>query len=127
MKKQIAITRQVSPSINQCELTHIQREPINYERACEQHYQYENALHALGVQVISLDSERDLPDSVFVEDIALVLDECAILLNPGASSRSPEVASVAQALSPFRTLFHIRPPATIYGGDILRVTGVGSG
>ncbi len=115
----IAITRQVSPAINQCELTHIAREPIDYKRAHAQHKQYEDALHSLGIDVISLDAESDLPDSVFVEDVALVLDECAIMLNPGASSRGPEVASVEKALAPYREIFRIQPPGTIDGGDIL--------
>ena len=117
----IAITRRVSPSINQCELTHIARESIDYERAYVQHKQYEDALRSLGMDVISLDAERDLPDSVFVEDVALVLDECAIMLNPGAASRRPEVASVEKALSPYREIYRIQPPATVDGGDILRV------
>jgi dimethylargininase len=117
----LAITRQVSPSINQCELTHIARESIDYERACTQHRQYEDALRSLGVDVVSLDAESDLPDSVFVEDVALVLDECAIMLNSGASSRRPEVASVERALSAYRDIYHITPLATVDGGDILRV------
>ena len=115
----IAITRQVSPAINQCELTHIEREPIDYERARAQHEQYEDALHTLGMDVISLDAEPDLPDSVFVEDVALVLDECAIMLNPGAASRRPEVASIEKALAPYREIFHIQAPGTVDGGDIL--------
>jgi dimethylargininase len=117
----IAITRQVSPAINQCELTHIAREPIDYGRARAQHEQYEGALRSLGMNVISLDAEPDLPDSVFVEDMALVLDECAIMLNPGASSRRPEVASVEKALAPYREIFRIQPPGTVDGGDILTV------
>jgi len=117
----IAITRQISPAINQCELTHIAREPIDYERACAQHKQYEDALRSLGMEVISLGAEPDLPDSVFVEDVALVLDECAIMLNPGASSRRPEVVSVEKALAPYREIFHIQPPGTVDGGDILIV------
>lgn len=117
----IAITRQISPAINRCELTHLPRQPIDYQRACTQHSKYEEALRSLGVEVISLDPDPDLPDSVFVEDVALVLDECAILLNPGASSRRPEVASVEKALSPFRPVFRIQPPGTVDGGDILRV------
>ncbi|MGD8406378.1 MAG: arginine deiminase family protein [Anaerolineales bacterium] len=117
----IAITRRVSPAINQCELTHISRERIDYERACVQHKQYENALRSLGMDVISLDAESDLPDSVFVEDVALVLDECAIMLNPGAASRRPEVASVERALAPYREIFRIQAPATVDGGDILTV------
>jgi dimethylargininase len=117
----IAITRQVSPAINRCELTHLARALIDYERACAQHRQYEAALRSLGMQVISLAAEADLPDSVFVEDVALVLDECAILLNPGASSRRPEVASVEKALVPYRKVFRVQPPGTADGGDILRV------
>ena len=117
----IAITRQVSPAINQCELTYLGRETINYGRACAQHKQYENALRSLGIEVISLDAEPELPDSVFVEDVALVLEECAIMLNPGAASRRPEVASVEKALSPYRDIYHIHPPGTVDGGDILTV------
>lgn len=117
----IAITRQVSPAINQCELTHIARKLIDPERACAQHSQYEDALRTLGLEVISLDAKPELPDSVFVEDVALVLDECAIMLHPGAASRRPEVASVEQALAPYRTIFRIQPPGTIDGGDILTV------
>lgn len=117
----IAITCQVSPDINQCELTHIEREPIDYERACAQHKQYEDALRSLGLDVISLESKVGLPDSVFVEDVALVLDECAVMLNPGASSRRPEAASVEMTLTPYREFFRIQPPATVDGGDILRV------
>lgn len=117
----VAITRQVSPAINHCELTHIVREPIDYERACAQHRQYEDALRSLGITVISLSAEPDLPDSVFVEDVALVLDECAIMLNPGAPSRRPEVASVETALAPYRDIFRVQPPGTVDGGDILTV------
>ncbi len=117
----IAITRQVSPAINRCELTHIAREPIDYERARAQHEQYENALRSLGMEIISLEAEAELPDSVFVEDVALVLDECALMLNPGAPSRRPEVASVETALAPYREIFRIRPPGTVDGGDILQV------
>lgn len=117
----IAITRKVSPAINQCELTHIEREPIDYERACDQHNQYEEALRALGAEVKPLPADPGLPDSVFVEDIALVLDDCAILTNPGAASRRPETASVEKALAPYREIFRIQPPATVDGGDILRI------
>ncbi|MGB7875665.1 MAG: arginine deiminase family protein [Anaerolineales bacterium] len=117
----IAITRQVSPTINQCKLTHIPRKPINYKRACAQHKQYEDALRSLGIDIISLDAESGLPDSVFVEDVAFVLDEYAIMLNPGAPSRRPEVASVEKALAPYRDIYRIQPPGTVDGGDILTV------
>lgn len=117
----IAITRQVSPAINQCELTHLAREPIDYDRACAQHRRYEEALGSLGIDVVSLPAEPDLPDSVFVEDVALVLDDCAIMLNPGAASRRPEVASIEKVLAAYRDIFHIQPPGTVDGGDILTI------
>ena len=117
----IAITRQLSPAINECELTHLSRAPINFKRACAQHQQYENALRSLGVDVISLAAEPHLPDSVFVEDMALVLDECAILTNPGAVSRRAEVSTVEATLAPYRKIFRILPPDTLDGGDILTV------
>ena len=117
----IAITRGVSPAINECELTNLEREPINYERACAQHAQYESALKHLGLAVLSLPKEPTLADSVFVEDIALVLDECAIITRPGADSRRPEAESIAKVLAPYRKLFFIEAPARVDGGDILRV------
>jgi dimethylargininase len=115
----IAITREVSRSIIQCELTHLARTPINVSRARAQHEQYRSALRALGVEVISLPEEPDLPDSVFVEDAAFVLDEVAVLTRPGADTRKPEVESVARALEPYRQLLRISAPATLDGGDVL--------
>ncbi len=117
----LAITRAVSRSIVNCELTHLDRTPIDVERARRQHQQYESALRGLGLAVLSLPEEPDLPDSVFVEDTALVLDECAVILRPGAESRRPETESIAHVLGLYRKLFYIAPPARVDGGDILRV------
>ena len=114
-----AITRQVSPSINKCELTHLERQPINFEIAKNQHDQYKEALLSLGVNVISLPSEAELPDSVFVEDTAIVLDEIAVITHPGADSRKPEIFSIVNALSTFRKLDYIKAPASLDGGDVL--------
>lgn len=117
----IAITRKVSPGIGRCELTHLPRAPIDVELADLQHRAYENCLASLGCKLLSLPAEPDLPDSVFVEDVAVVLDEVAIMTRPGAESRRPETASIAEALKPFRPLRFIQPPATLDGGDVLRV------
>jgi dimethylargininase len=116
-----AITRAVSRSIVHCELTHLERVPIDLENARRQHAAYEAALRSLGVEVISLPEEADLPDSVFVEDTAIVLEECAVLTRPGADSRRPEVESIAQALAPFRSLQRVEAPGTVDGGDVLVV------
>jgi dimethylargininase len=117
----IAITRPVSPSLQNCELTHLARQPIDYALAVQQHTRYEEKLAALGCQVQRLPLEADLPDAVFVEDPAIVLDELAIITRPGALSRRPETASVAQALAPYRKLVYIHEPGTLDGGDVLRV------
>ena len=115
----IAVTREISPSIQNCELTHLQREPIDLDRARAQHRQYEQCLSDLGCKIVSLPAEPELPDSVFVEDTAIVLDELAVITRPGAVSRRPETASVAAALAPWRPLFHLGPPGTLDGGDVL--------
>ena len=117
----IAITRQVSPAIADCELTHLERTPIDYELAHQQHAVYEALLRSLGVEVKSLPAEPDLPDSVFVEDPALVLDEVAIITRPGAKSRQPERPTLAAALAPYRQLIHIEAPGILDGGDVMRV------
>ena len=117
----IAITRAVSRSIIHCELTHLPRTPIDVQRARAQHAEYEAALKHLGMAVLSLPEEPTLADSVFVEDTALVLDECAIILRPGSDSRKPETESIAKALAPYRKLFYIEAPARVDGGDILQV------
>jgi dimethylargininase len=117
----VAITRDVSRSIARCELTCLDRAPIDVARARAQHEQYRGALRRLGLDVVCLPEEPNLPDSVFVEDTAIVLDEAAVLTNPGADSRKPEVDSVARALHPFRTLLRVTAPATIDGGDVLVV------
>lgn len=111
----------MSPAIADCELTHLERRPIDYERARVQHRAYETALEQLGCRVQTLAADARLPDSVFVEDIAVVLDEVAILTRPGAVSRRAETAAIAAALSPYRTVQSIEAPGTIDGGDVLRI------
>jgi dimethylargininase len=116
-----AITRAVSPAIVNCELTFLTRQPIDLARAREQHRAYELLLKTLGARVISLPVEAHLPDSMFVEDPAVVLDELAIILPLGIPSRRPEASSLAQALQKFRKLEYIRTPGNAEGGDILRI------
>jgi len=121
MKKLVAIIRTVSPSIERCELTALERVPIDLQRAIAQHHVYEETLRSLGMEVISLPEQPDLPDAVFVEDAAIVLDECAIITRPGADSRKPETESIARVLAPYRTLYPIQAPGTLDGGDVLVV------
>ena len=117
----VAITRKVSPEIGRCELSYLEREPIDVGLAERQHLAYEHCLEDLGCVVTSLPYDPTLPDSVFVEDTAIVLDELAVITRPGAASRRPETASVAAALTPWRPLFHLGTQGTLDGGDVLVV------
>jgi dimethylargininase len=115
----IAITREVSPRCNECEITHIERTPIDLDVARAQHHKYVNVLKKLGCKVIDLPAEADLPDSVFVEDTAFILPEAAVITRPGADSRKPETESIVRALKPLIKLVYVREPATVDGGDVL--------
>jgi dimethylargininase len=115
----IAVTRPVSASINNCELTHLDREPIDLDRARRQHAAYERALEAAGCAIVRLDEAAELPDSVFVEDTAIVFDEIAIVTRPGAATRRAETRPVAELLSGYRSVREIEAPATVDGGDVL--------
>lgn len=117
----IALTRAVPASLAHCELTHLPRVAIDVGRARAQHEQYENALRELGLEIVRLPETDELPDSVFVEDAAVVVDELAVLTRPGAESRRAEIASVAQALAPLRRLAFVAAPGTLDGGDVLRL------
>jgi len=115
----LALTRDVSARLGECELTHLARVPIDVERARAQHDAYEALLGRLGCRVERLAAGPDMPDSVFIEDIAIVFDELAIVTRPGAESRRVETAAVADALRRFRTLRFIEAPGTVDGGDVL--------
>jgi dimethylargininase len=115
----VAVIRDVSRSLGDCELSHVDRVPIDIERAGAQHRQYADALAACGCRVIALHALHDLPDAVFVEDVALVFDDIAIGTRPGAPSRRPEAASVVREIARHRPMRMIEVPATLDGGDVL--------
>ena len=75
----------------------------------------------LGARVIALPEEPELPDAIFVEDTAVVLDEIAVLARPGAASRLAEVDTIESVLTTYRPLHRIEAPGTLDGGDVLRV------
>jgi dimethylargininase len=116
-----AITRAVSPAMVNCELTFVARQPIDLAKAQEQHRAYERLLENAGARVISLPPEPTLPDSMFVEDPAIALDELAVILPLGTPSRRAEASSLAQALKKFRRLEFVNPPGMLEGGDVLRI------
>ena len=117
----IALTREVSPAIADCELEFLDRQPIDFVLAEEQHRQYQSCLAELGAHVEILPAELDLPDGVFVEDPAIVLDEVAVITRMGAASRRGEHETLTRALSVYRELLRIEDPATLEGGDVMRI------
>src|SRR5262249_26058990 len=116
-----ALIRPPTAALARCELTYLAREPIDVALALLQHAAYVACLQALGLRILALPPEPDLPDAVFVEDAAIVVDEVAVMPRPGATTRQGEVGSVAEALRPYRTLRFLAAPATLDGGDVLRI------
>jgi dimethylargininase len=117
----IALVRDVSPSLERCELSFQQRVAIDLDKARAQHRAYVDTLIALGCKVETLPTLPENPDAVFVEDTAVVLDELAVITRPGAESRRSEVDSSAAALARHRKLAYIEAPGTLDGGDVLIV------
>ena len=116
-----AITRGVSDTLAMGELTFRERAPIDVSLARRQHEGYERALASLGVRIDHLPAEDAMADAVFVEDVAIVLDEIAIVTAPGAASRRAETESIAHAVARYRPVHHLTPPATLDGGDVVRI------
>lgn len=117
----LALVREVSPQLAQCELTHLERSAIDAQRAAQQHREYTRALQALGCTLDWLPPLPRCPDSVFVEDTAVVLPEIAVVTRPGAASRRAETASVAAALAPRARVSLITEPGCLDGGDVLHI------
>ena len=114
----VAITRELSPAISNCELTFMERSAIDFEAAESQHADYVRLLRRLGLEVIVLPPEPDLPDSVFVEDPALVLDELAVMCSP-CPSRRREIESMRSLLEEYRSIEYIPAHARFEGGDVI--------
>ncbi len=120
MSALIAITNVPSPLLHLGLRTFAEDAALDHERALREHEGYRAALERCGCRVTSLEVNRDHPDSVFVEDTALVLDEVAVMMSPGAPSRRDEPRAIESALRQFRPIERIQAPATIDGGDIVR-------
>jgi|SRR3954471_13258153 dimethylargininase len=92
------------------------------EKAREQHRSYVAELQDCGLEVTVLEADDRYPDSVFVEDTAVVTDRCAIVTNPGAAERRGEVQEVEKMLaSLYGDVERITEPGTLDGGDVLQV------
>lgn len=93
----------------------------DYKKALAQHQSYCEALEKCGVQLTILEADPRFPDGCFVEDTAVVLDEAAIIVKPGDIARQGEEEKIAQILSQQKKTVNLNLPATLDGGDIMRV------
>ena len=116
----IAITHVPSSRMDAGERTYVGHEAIDPRLARLQHAAYEDALRSCGATVVQLDVNRELPDCVFVEDTAIVLDEVAVMMSMGAESRRGEPAGIERELRKYRAVERVELPATIDGGDVVR-------
>src|SRR5215204_5281142 len=110
----MALLRAVSSRVDHAELTFLDRVPVDLQRALAQHQRYADLLAELGHQVVHVPAADELPDGMFVEDTAVVVEDLAILARPGVPSRRPELQTVRAALAGLgvRTAA-LQPPATL--------------
>lgn len=115
------ITHLPSSSLEQCELTFVNSEPIDIKKAQKEHESYREMLKSCGANVIVKDDNIDLPDSVFVEDPIIVFDEVAVLTSMGVESRRKESSSMEKIFAKYREIKRIELPSKIEGGDVLKI------
>lgn len=96
-------------------------EPIDVDRARRQHDAYVSLLASLGIAIEHIPADDAAPDCCFIEDTAVLWDGGGVLTRPGAASRTREVAAVGDALRRHLSLAVMQAPATLDGGDVLRV------
>ena len=93
----------------------------NFERMLAQHTAYVETLRTLGLVAVVLDALPNYPDAYFVEDVAVVTPDVAVITNPGADARNGETEFIESTLAKFRKIEYIHSPGTVDGGDVLMV------
>ncbi|MET7390889.1 dimethylargininase [Streptomyces sp. NPDC005529] len=122
MPSRKALVRRPSPRLAEGLVTHIERAPVDVDRAVEQWEAYVGALRAHAWETVEVDPADDCPDAVFVEDAVVVFRNVALIARSGARSRRGETAGVEQAVERLGcSVNRIREPGTLDGGDVLKV------
>jgi dimethylargininase len=117
----VAIVREVSASFDRALASVAPEPPIDVARARAQHAAYVAALRAAGAEVVVLPAEDALADACFVEDCAVVAGGVALIARPGAASRCDEPPAVRAAIAARMPVRDMTAPATLDGGDCLRL------
>ncbi len=117
-----AIVRRPSPALADGIVTHLDRVPVDPDRALEQWQDYVDALSEHGWRIVEAPAADDCPDGVFVEDAAVVHRGVAVLTRPGAEQRRAEVGSMAETLVGVGLeARRIEAPGVLDGGDVMAV------
>lgn len=121
--RRVALVRIPASNLDEGELTHVERRPVDKARADEQWDNYCAALVAEGWETVEVDAAPELADSVFVEDAVVFFGDLAVITSPGAESRRPEIDAVERTVRaiPGITVDRIELPGTLEGGDVLKV------
>ncbi len=114
-----ALVRGVPDSFARCELTWIERRPMDVAAARARHAAYVSVLREAGLRVVRLDAHEDHPDCPFVEDVLIEVGDVRVLCNPGAPSRRGERAAVGERFEVVVMPDDLR----LDGGDVLQVAG----
>jgi dimethylargininase len=112
-----ALVRPVPATFAQALVRNVSRR-LNTNLAAEQHHVYQQQLSKAGYTVLEIPTDDRCPDSVFVEDTAVIVGAVALITRPGARSRRPETGPVAAALQPHMPTVAVTEPGTIDGGDV---------
>lgn len=124
-----ALVRRPGPRLADGLLTHLERVPVDTEKATRQWVAYAAALQAEGWELYEVEPADHCPDAVFVEDTAVVYGDLAVITRPGADQRRPEITGTEQTLLGLASqiglsrLGYIEPPGTLDGGDVLKHGG----
>jgi dimethylargininase len=117
-----ALVRRPSPRLAEGIVTHLDRQPVDYDLAVRQWAGYVDALRSAGWDTVEVPPADDCPDSVFIEDTMVVFRNVAVISRPGADTRKPEVFDAEKTVESLGlSLNRIRPPGTLDGGDVLKI------
>ncbi len=117
-----ALVRRPGPRLVDGLVTHIDRRPVDIDLAVKQWHDYVEALRAADWETIEVPPADECPDAAFVEDTIVMFGSVAALSSPGAESRRPETAATEATVAALGyDVRRIEPPATLDGGDVLKV------
>lgn len=115
--------RAPSKSYEKCVSSNPEKDSINVSLAREQHREYCSVLKEAEIEVIQLPTLEEYPDSVFMQDPALLGSRVCVIGRFGEARRRGEERALKADLENYARRVgnpvQVREPATLEGGDIL--------